>query len=185
MEAHKLIEIRSWLILGVAIRQANGLGLNMRCDSEGLKNDTKEIRDRLWWALYCFELRLCNMTGRVNCILDEHCTTPLPIPQEEEQFDSEEAQRLLSKERQQGKRAPSANFQTFSAPGLTQPTDNPLFQAKIDSRSHAMPGIPVDLNWAENAQANSARYFLHQVQLSRFAQRVVQMLYHRTSAQGT
>lgn len=180
-----LREIRSWLILGVAIRHAIGLGLNMQCDSEGLKNDMKEIRYRLWWALYCFEQRLCNMTGRVNCILDEHCTTPLPIPLEEEQFESEEAQRLLSRERQQGERAPSANFQTFSELGLKQSTDSSLLQATINSRSHAMPGVPGDLKWAENAQPNSALYFLHQVQLSRLAHRVFHMLYNHASVRCT
>jgi len=60
----------------IAIRWATALGLNMRNESTTLGDSLKEIRYRAWWALYTLEHRLCGMTGRVNCILDDYCTTP-------------------------------------------------------------------------------------------------------------
>ena len=65
---------RAWTICGLAIRQATALGLNMRNESVDLSNELKEIRYRVWWALYVLEHRLCTMTGRVNCVLDDHIT---------------------------------------------------------------------------------------------------------------
>ncbi|KAI9870333.1 MAG: hypothetical protein M1823_008774, partial [Watsoniomyces obsoletus] len=81
----------------------------MRNDSVKLKDPLKEIRYRVWWALYTLEHRLCSMTGRVNCILDDHCTTPLPVPVDEDKFESEEGLSLLSKEQQKTNRAPFLN----------------------------------------------------------------------------
>jgi len=64
----------------MAIRAATALGLNMRNESSKLADDLKEIRYRVWWALYTLEYRLCTLTGRANFIVDDYCTTPLPIP---------------------------------------------------------------------------------------------------------
>ncbi|OAP59171.1 hypothetical protein AYL99_06469 [Fonsecaea erecta] len=177
---------RAWILNGLAIRGAGALGLNMRNDSDGLKDSLKEIRYRLWWALYTLEHRLCNMTGRVNCIMDDHCTTPLPIPLEEEQFETEEGQRLLSKEIQQGDRAPSSNSQTPSI-GSTPSTDRSRSQTKLDSRSPSMPGgiRSGDLEWAKDVQPNSSLYFLHAVQLARLTQNIFHSLYNPASIKGT
>jgi hypothetical protein len=165
--------------------------MNMRNDSPDLKDSLKEIRYRLWWALYALEHRLCNMTGRVDCILDDHCTTPLPVPLEEEQFDTEEGQNLLNKVRQQGDRAPSSNSHTPSV-GSTPPTKTPSSdrsrsQTKVDSRSPSMPGGTQagDLEWAKDAAPNSSLYFLHLVQLTRVTQNIFHSLYNPTAITGT
>lgn len=176
---------RAWLLAGLAIRQATALGMNMRNDSAKLPNSLKEIRYRVWWALYTLEHRLCNMTGRVNCILDDHCTTPLPVPLEEEQFDTEEGQRLLSKERQQGDRAPASNPQTPSSSNATPSTDRSRSQTKLESRSPSMPNGQGDLEWAKDVQPNSSLYFLHLVQLARLLQNIFHRLYNPASIQGT
>ncbi|KAK5297990.1 hypothetical protein LTR99_007679 [Exophiala xenobiotica] len=176
---------RAWLLIGVAIRAATSLGMNMRNDSSNLKNSLKEIRYRVWWALYCLEHRLCNMTGRVNCILDEHCTTPLPIPLDEELFDSEDGQKLLSKERQQGDRAPASNAQTPSASNSTPSTDRSRSQTKVDSRSPSMPTNQGDMEWAKDFPPNGSLYFLHLVQMTRMSQNIFHRLYNPTSVTGT
>lgn len=176
---------RAWILNGLAIREASALGLNMRNDSTDLKNSLKEIRYRVWWALYTLEHRLCNMTGRVNCILDDHCTTPLPVPLEEEQFETEEGQKLLSKERQQGDRAPSSNPQTPSVLNSTPSTDRSRSQTKITSRSPSMPGTMGDLEWAKDVAPNNSLYTLHHVQLARLTQEIFHGLYNPTSINGT
>ncbi|KAJ9609222.1 hypothetical protein H2200_006994 [Cladophialophora chaetospira] len=177
---------RAWILIGYAIRAAGALGMNMRNDSTELKDSLKEIRYRLWWALYVLEHRLCNMTGRVNCVMDEHVTTPLPVPLEEEQFDGEEGQKLLDKVRQQGDRAPSSNSLSPSI-GSTPSTDRSRSQTKVDSRSPSMPGggQSGDLEWAKDVQPNSSLYFLHLVQLTRVTQSIFHSLYNPAAASGS
>ena len=174
------------MLSGYALREAGALGLNMRNDSSELKDSLKEIRYRLWWALYALEHRLCNMTGRVNCVMDDHVTTPLPVPLEEEQFDSEDGQKLLNKVRQQGDRAPSSNPNTPTT-GSTPSTDRSRSQNNADSRSPSMPngGHGGDLEWAKAVQPNSSLYFLHLVQSTRITQSIFYSLYNPASTQGT
>src|ERR1700677_2298875 len=94
--------LRAWILAGVAIRGATALGMYMRNDSNNLQDSYKEIRYRVWWSLYTLEHRLCNMTGRINSIVEDHITTPLPLPYDEDDFGSTEASELLTKEKQQG-----------------------------------------------------------------------------------
>ncbi|KIW44940.1 uncharacterized protein PV06_03374 [Exophiala oligosperma] len=176
---------RAWLLTGVAIRAATSLGMNLRNDSANLGDPLKEIRYRVWWALYCLEHLLCNMTGRVNCVLDDHCTTPLPIPLEEEQFETEDGAKLLSKESQQGDRAPSSNPQTPTGSNSTPSTDRSRSQTKMNSRSPSMSTGQGDLEWAKDVPLNNSLYFLHLVQLSRLSQDIFHRLYNPTSVTGT
>jgi len=44
------------MLCGYAIREAGALGMNMRNDSSDLKDSLKEIRYRLWWALYALDI---------------------------------------------------------------------------------------------------------------------------------
>lgn len=158
----------------------------MRNDSVNLKDSLKEIRYRLWWALYTLEHRLCGMTGRVNCILDDHCTTPLPAPVEEDLFDSDAGLALLSKERQQGDRAPMSNPHTPSQTNSTPSTDRSRSQTKAAEVSRSpSSNVRVELEWAKDVQPNSSLYFLHLVQLSRLTQSIFHRLYCPSSIEGT
>lgn len=159
--------------------------MNLRNDSDSLKDPLKEIRYRVWWALYCLEHRLCNMTGRVNCILDNHCTTPLPIPLEEDQFETEDGAKLLNKESQQGDRAPSSNPLTPTGSYSTPSTDRSRSQTKMNSRSPSMSNSQGDLEWAKDVAPNNSLYFLYLVQLSRLSQDIFHRLYSPTSVTGT
>ena len=93
--------------MGIAVRAATGLGLNMRNESPRTPNSLKEIRYRVWWSLYVLEHQLGNMTGRQTSISDETCTSPLPAPIDEDQFQIEEGINLLSAEMQKEGRNPS------------------------------------------------------------------------------
>lgn len=176
---------RAWILNGIAIREAGALGMNMRNDSANLKDSLKEIRYRVWWALYTLEHRLCSMTGRVNCILDDHCTAPLPVPLEEEQFETVEGQYLLSKERQQGDRAPSSNQQSPSVLSTTPSSDRSRSQTNVESRSPSTGNRGQDLEWAKDIPPNSSLYFLHAVQLARLTQDIFHKLYNPSSIIGS
>jgi hypothetical protein len=179
---------RAWSMAGIAIRWATALGLNMRNESDSLRDSLKEIRYRVWWALYTLEHRLCSMTGRVNCILDDHCTTPLPVPVEEDLFDTDEGTRLLSKDSQQGSRAPFFNSQSPSL-GSNSSNSRSRSQTKATgSRSPSTMGQPpknAPLDFAKDVSANSALYFLHLVQLTRFTQNIFHRLYNPAAIEGT
>ncbi|KAK1148364.1 hypothetical protein N8T08_010175 [Aspergillus melleus] len=62
------------------------MGLNLRNESKSLSPPSKEARYRVWWSLYTLDLTLCVMTGRPPSCNDEFCTTPVPVPFEEETF---------------------------------------------------------------------------------------------------
>ena len=175
---------RAWSIAGIAIRWANALGLNMRNDSPTLKDSLKEIRYRVWWALYTLEHRLCSMTGRVNCIRDDQCTTPLPVPMDEDKFESQEGSTLLSKEQQQGSRAPFFYSHSPSSSGSrSRLATKPTGTARPRSPSSMAPTSTLD--FAKDVPACTSLYFLHLVQLTRLTQSIFHQLYNPTALQGT
>lgn len=178
---------RAWTLIGFAIRFAVALGLNMRNESANLKDGLKEIRYRLWWALYTLEHRLCAITGRINCVLDDHYTTPLPVPVDEDKFETEEGQRFLSTESQQRERAPTSNSHSPSVSSPRNSYERSQSGGKSEqSRSPSTLQVrQVDLEWAKDVQPCSSLYFLHLVQLTRLTQNVVDHLYNPTSVEGT
>lgn len=62
------------------------LGLHLRNENPKLSNSNKEIRYRVWWALYGLEHNLGVMTGRPTSVADLDCMVPLPLPIDEESF---------------------------------------------------------------------------------------------------
>ncbi|OJJ45707.1 hypothetical protein ASPZODRAFT_512952 [Penicilliopsis zonata CBS 506.65] len=87
---------RSWKLCGSAVRGALALGLHLRNVGDCTSDTSKEIRYRVWWSLYTIEHLLSLMTGRPSCIINSACTTPLPVPFDETDFQKEEVSRLIS-----------------------------------------------------------------------------------------
>lgn len=176
---------RAWSLVGISIRHATSLGLNMRNESPDLSDGLKEIRYRVWWALYTLEHRLCTLTGRVGCILDDHCTTPLPVPVLEEDFETDAGRRLLSSEHQRSMRAPSLNSQT---PPSTDPLLSSRSISKDEKNTSRSPSVQNsqhgELDWAKDVTPNSALFFLHYVQLCRITQAALQHLYNPSAVMG-
>ena len=175
---------RSWSMAGIAIRWATALGLNMRNDSSSLRDSLKEIRYRVWWALYTLEHRLCSVTGRVNCILDDHCTTPLPAPVEEDQFESDQGATFLSKGQQQSVRAPFVNAHSPGASAASGSRSRSTTKA-TESRSPSSMAPNGHLSFAKDVPANSSLYFLHLVQLTRLTQSIFHEMYNPAAVQRT
>ena len=176
---------RSWSMAGIAIRWATALGLNLRNDSTSLRDSLKEIRYRVWWALYTIEHRLGSMTGRVNCILDDHCTTPLPAPVEEDQFESEEGAGLLGKGQQQSQRAPFLNSNSPSASNNSSGSRSRSATKATGSRSPSSMAANGSLSFAKAVPPNSSLYFLHLVQLTRLTQSIFHAMYNPAAVQGS
>ncbi|KAJ6031866.1 hypothetical protein N7540_002598 [Penicillium herquei] len=87
---------RAWKLAGSAVRGALALGLHLRNAGPCTSDTSKEIRYRVWWSLYNVDHLLSVMTGRPSCITDDYCTTPLPVPFDESDFQKEEVSQLIS-----------------------------------------------------------------------------------------
>ncbi|KAF4221464.1 hypothetical protein CNMCM6457_001866 [Aspergillus fumigatiaffinis] len=86
---------RAWKLSGSAMRGAFALGLHLRNVGICTSDTSKEIRYRVWWSLYTLDHLLSAMTGRPSCIVDTSCTTPLPVPFDESDFQKEEVVRMI------------------------------------------------------------------------------------------
>ncbi|KAJ6043333.1 hypothetical protein N7460_004688 [Penicillium canescens] len=86
---------RAWKLSGIAIRGALALGLHLRNVGASTSDTSKEIRYRVWWSLYTLEHLLTVMTGRPSCVIDSSCTTPMPVPYDESDFQKGEVARLI------------------------------------------------------------------------------------------
>ncbi|CAG8230112.1 unnamed protein product [Penicillium olsonii] len=86
---------RAWRMCGVAIQSAMAMGIHLRSDSSNITYVSKEIRYRLWWALYLLDTQVCVMTGRMPRMQREHCTTPLPVPYPEDSFWDDQVAAIL------------------------------------------------------------------------------------------
>ncbi|KAH8692227.1 putative C6 transcription factor [Talaromyces proteolyticus] len=90
---------RAWRICGLAIRSATGMGLNLRSESNYVTLASKESRYKVWWSLYTLEALLGNMTGRPFGVERDFCTTPLPVPFEEEGFNDAQVAQIMADNR--------------------------------------------------------------------------------------
>ncbi|KAK7207261.1 fungal-specific transcription factor domain-containing protein [Myxozyma melibiosi] len=79
---------RCYCLLGLAVRQGQSVGLHLRINRAKLTDAQKEVRVRLWNALYVFERTVCGLTGRPSIITDFSTSAPLPSTSaESENFD--------------------------------------------------------------------------------------------------
>lgn len=78
------------------MRGALALGLHLQNVGISVPDSSKEIRYRVWWSLYTLDYLLALMTGRPSCVNDSSCTTPMPVPFDESDFQKDEVARLIS-----------------------------------------------------------------------------------------
>ncbi|KAE8344932.1 hypothetical protein BDV24DRAFT_148388 [Aspergillus arachidicola] len=155
---------RSWRACGVAIRSAIAMGINLRSESKETSNISKEIRYRVWWSLYTLENTLSIMTGRPTATADKFCTTPLPLPFEEEQFHVQVAVRLLA----------DFDFRTEYMRALT--VTRHRFPATPDPPAGKASGQNLASDLAEIVP-NTSLYFVYFVQLNKIMRRAIDLLY--------
>jgi hypothetical protein len=61
----------TWLLGGMAIRLAQGLGLNRDCEEWDIPESEKQTRKRIWWSLYVADRFQSASLGRPISIRDE------------------------------------------------------------------------------------------------------------------
>lgn len=158
---------------GFAVRCALALGLNLRNEDPTVGLVPKEIRVRVWWAVYSHERLLGVMTGRPTAIADEGCTVPLPVPFDEdelcgpmgqmhvEDWSTGKASMLMRAQSHDSHASVSSNSQSGRQPSAS---GLPAHQQTS--------GLPTDL-----PAPNLAMYFRFQVQLDLITQAVTLTLY--------
>ncbi|CAG8260312.1 unnamed protein product [Penicillium olsonii] len=87
---------RAWKLSGSAVRGALALGLHLQNVGVSISDSSKEIRYRVWWSLYTLDYLLALMTGRPSCVNDSSCTTPMPVPFDEVDFQKSEVSRIIN-----------------------------------------------------------------------------------------
>ncbi|CEJ62595.1 hypothetical protein PMG11_11092 [Penicillium brasilianum] len=78
----------AWRISALATRSAVTLGVNRSLTTK-LPAKLSEARFRLWWCLYTLEQTLGLISGHISSIPKDKYTPPLPIPFEEEEFETD------------------------------------------------------------------------------------------------
>ncbi|RAK71711.1 Zn(II)2Cys6 transcription factor [Aspergillus fijiensis CBS 313.89] len=159
---------RAWRIAALAVRSAITLGLNMKNTSENTAKISKEARYRVWWCLYTFEHMLGIMTGRASCISDGICTTPLPLPFEEEQLSEPAATRLLNNPDIRQDYIESA----LASSSVRQMPSNPRGGREAEASDQSR-----ETSWLRNLPPSSALGFLYYVDLAVIAQEIVNRVY--------
>ncbi|KAL1965844.1 hypothetical protein VTN77DRAFT_5165 [Rasamsonia byssochlamydoides] len=114
---------RSWRVCSMSIRSAIAMGLNLRSESTYVTNVSKETRYRVWWSLHTLETILCSMTGRPLSTRKEFCSTPLPVPFEEEEFADGKVTLILADNKVRSSLIGQFASRRPSEPAISGPTD--------------------------------------------------------------
>lgn len=168
----------AWRIGSICIRSAVTMGLNLRSEASTVSHISKETRYRVWWSIYMLDISLSVITGRPPNTADNHCTTPLPVPFLEENFEDETvAQLILDTE------ARRMLLESLTVKGSATPRPSKVTLPERDMARFRVEG-PEDVSSnAFNAlKPNMSRYFLHMVELSLVLRASVDKLYAPNTA---
>ncbi|KAG2187853.1 hypothetical protein INT44_000603, partial [Umbelopsis vinacea] len=67
-----------YLLIGIAIRMAQDLGLHQSCDDWNMPEMEKQTRKRIWWSLYVMDRFNSALFGKPLTIVEEDCDVDLP-----------------------------------------------------------------------------------------------------------
>ncbi|KAJ5551822.1 Transcription factor [Penicillium sp. DV-2018c] len=170
---------RAWKLCGSAIRGALALGLHLRNVGASISDTSKEIRYRVWWSLYTLEHLLTIMTGRPSCVNDSSCTTPMPIPFDECDFQKEEVARLM------GTAALRTSGHSERVPANSNPDD---LESTAGSESNDAPteGEPKmsRVEYLKGLPPCTSLYFLQLASLTSISKRMTVKLYSPEALQS-
>ncbi|WBW72401.1 DNA-binding transcription factor Thi1 [Schizosaccharomyces osmophilus] len=68
----------SYSYFGLAVKTAISLGLHKNCEDFTLSQSSRELRNRLWWSVFCVDRFISIATGRPFSITLDNVTTPYP-----------------------------------------------------------------------------------------------------------
>ncbi|KAL5401958.1 hypothetical protein PMIN03_011084 [Paraphaeosphaeria minitans] len=77
---------RAWIVVGIALRYAQALGLHIRNEDRTFSKAQKETLIHIWWGTWCLEGILSVILGRPSLLVEDYCSVPLPISLTTEQL---------------------------------------------------------------------------------------------------
>ncbi|KAF7717732.1 Fungal Zn(2)-Cys(6) binuclear cluster domain-containing protein [Penicillium ucsense] len=170
---------RAWRINGIAIRSATAMGLNLRSETRSVPLVSKETRYRVWWALSTLDAGLCLRTGRPPDTDPAFCTTPLPIPFIEEDFDVTSIIEIVDDFSVRSALVNSllgpGNDETADAGNIESSPNSPAPPRNYQRRGKKAERVTADL--IETMTPNSFLAFLYGLDLDRLTRDAVQTLY--------
>lgn len=149
------------------------MGLNLRIETDSITHFSRELRYRVWWALYLLDTVLCEMTGRPPIAGHTVCTTPLPIPFVEEDIEQERVVQMVT-----NPGARSAFFNSLLSDSHALPKGPLAFKGseQLSGKEKHVEQKP-DYTAAEKLSPNASLYFLYAVDLAHLLQRAVDAIY--------
>jgi len=159
---------RAWRISALAVRSAITLGINMKSSAPTTPDLSKESRYRVWWCLYTFEHMLGIMTGRSTCIQDGVCTSPFPIPFEEDQLQEPGALEVLTDSALRDERINNV----VASSCIRQMPLNPANGKEATNHTRAR-----DTTWIKNVPVNYGLCYLYYCDLAVVVQEIVNKVY--------
>jgi hypothetical protein len=140
----------------------------MKSSSPTTPDLSKESRYRVWWCLYNFEHMLGIMTGRSTCIQDGVCTSPFPIPFEEDQLQEPGAVEVLTDTALRDERINNV----MASACIRQMPLNPANGKEAAHHTRAR-----DTTWIKSLPVNYGLCYLYYCDLSVVAQEIVNKVY--------
>lgn len=132
--------LRAWHVVGLALRYAQTLGLNLRKDMRDFDEVEKELRVRMWFALYSIEHILCFMTGRPASIRTKDCSVPLPRLAGEDSAGFESFNSALRQFSETAELTPSLTSASIPRATTRDPSNPP--DSCASSHSHSVASNP-------------------------------------------
>ncbi|CEJ54539.1 hypothetical protein PMG11_00845 [Penicillium brasilianum] len=139
---------RAWRISALAARSAVTLGVN-RSLTKKLPPRLREARFRLWWCLYTLEQTLGLISGHISSIPKDKYAPPLPIPFEEEDFETDSSASALL----QNPAVRKQWLQTIMPSSKSWPSDG-------YSKNSLQESSPRDNAWLKFMKPNAGLFYL-------------------------
>ncbi|KAF7712900.1 Fungal Zn(2)-Cys(6) binuclear cluster domain-containing protein [Penicillium ucsense] len=156
---------RAWRISALAARSAITLSVN-RSHSKKLPARLREARFRLWWCLHTLEQTLSLISGHITSIPKDRHAPPLPIPFEEEDFETNSSASALLQH-------PSVRIQwlqTLMPSSRSWPSDGDGRPAQEESR-------PRDEAWLKRLEPNAGLFYLFYCDLAVIIEEIINQLH--------
>jgi hypothetical protein len=117
------------------------------------------------------------ITGRPSCIVDGACTTPVPIPFDENDFQKPEAAQMLGNHSRKGSWIHEWNPSSSTLPSPSQAGDNATDTAVVKSETGTT-------DWLKSLPPSMSLYFFHLASLASISKRANMKLYSSEAMQA-
>lgn len=156
---------RAWRISALAARSAVTLGV-YRSLTTKLPAKLREARFRLWWCLYTLEQTLGLISGHITSIPRVKGAPPLPIPFEEEEFETDPSASALI----QHPGIRTRWLQTIMPSSKSWPNDG-------YSRKSQQEPMPRDDAWLKYLEPNAGLFYLFYCDLAVIIEEIVNQIH--------